>query len=139
MTGIKMTPRALLLELAAYHGIGEEVAALLQDRPDPLPKSLATLLSTTRARTASTILATFQRSGVARSQISFYESGLQKNPGVRTIQALSYGYRLPFAQVLAAIMHDAPAFKPPAPGALEAAVEEVRKRRRITSLPKVVN
>lgn len=108
--GEELSPRALFLSLAEYHGLRPEVASLLREigdlRPDRFGKGLAPLLTDARKRHGLTILQVFERSGISRSQLSFYENGHQKNPGLRTIQALSYGYRIPFALVLIATLND---------------------------------
>lgn len=114
--GEELHPTALFLSLARYHGIEPEVEALLDGRPkldvDALP-GLGEMLLTARRRAHLTIIQVFQRSGISRSQLSFYESGRQKNPGLRTIQALSYGYRIPFALLLTAALRDIlPRYRP---------------------------
>ena len=72
----------------------------------------------------------FERSGISRSQIQFYEAGKQKSPGIRTVHALSYGYRLPFAEVVIAVLHDMAREVSAALGAAESTIPEVRKRKR---------
>jgi len=88
-------------------------------RPENYGDGLAPLLTKTRRRSGITIFQVFERSGISRSQLSFYENGQQKNPGLRTIQALSHGYRIPFALVLIATFNDIH------PG------QKIRKRRRL--------
>lgn len=121
-----MSLRGVFLELAQMYGLGQEVASLLEDRPDPPAVGLGPLLQDHRARQFGTIKSVHHRAGVSRSQLSFYENGQQKNPGIRTMQALSYGYRIPFPMVLAACVLDAGTFT--APGA--AVIPEVRERKR---------
>lgn len=127
-----ITPRQLFLQMAVHFGIGREVAALLQDRPAPEQPGLGPTLRNGRYAWGGTIHGCFVRSGVSRSQLSFYENGGQKNPGVRTIQALSYGYKVPFAAIIMAVLADMAREVPAAPGAAPEPVPVVRKRKRNT-------
>lgn len=131
------TIRELFIQLAIMHGIGDEVRALLKDRPPPPAIGLGPYLTQRRAASGGLLLQIHKRSGISRSQLTLYEHGQQWSPGIRTIQALSYGYRVPFAEVLAAAMTDAGPFVPPAPGAPRVnkrppkpTIPEVRKRKR---------
>lgn len=129
-----ITPRELFLQMAVHYGIGPEVAALLKGRPVPRQEGLGPTLRNARLSLGGTIHRVFIRSGISRSQLSFYELGGQKNPGVRTIQALSYGYRLPFAKIIMAVLYDMAREVPTAPDAAEQAAQDctpvVRKRKR---------
>lgn len=132
-----MTLKELFIQLAIMYGIEDQIAALLHDRPAPEPIGLGPLLRQARHAAGGTIAGTHKRSGISRSQLSFYELGQQWSPGIRTIQALSYGYRIPFALVLAAALNDAGPWEPAAPGAVRTpkgppkmTIPEVRKRKR---------
>lgn len=106
--GEELTPRTFLLSMAAMYGIKEEVQRLLDERPEieaPI-NGLGHLLSSVRRESGLSIGEVHARSSISRSQLSFYERGSQKNPGLRTIQALSFGYRTPFALVLMAALWD---------------------------------
>lgn len=109
-SGEELTPETLLLSLARMHGLESEVRGLLSDKAvpklQPPVDGLGPLLTRTRMQTGITVEEIHKRSSISRSQISFYERGYQKNPGLRTIQALSYGYRLPFSQVMMAVLWD---------------------------------
>lgn len=100
----------MLLTLAVYHGIGPEVEVLLDTKGTPSPSihniGLAALLVKARTLKRMTISTIHRRSGITRSQLGFYESGGQKNPGLRTLRSLSYGYRIPFMLVLMAAIND---------------------------------
>ena len=111
IVGEELTARTLFLSLAEYHGLRPEVTELLRSIGDLRPEhkvrnGLGPMLKEARRRNSITILQVFERSGISRSQLSFYENGQQKNPGIRTIQALAYGYRLSFASVLIATLSD---------------------------------
>lgn len=101
---------ALFLSMAEQHGIEPEVRALLDEigdlRPAPRRVSLARLLSETRARKQMPLPEIHRRSLISRSQLSFYETGQQKNPGLRTMHALAVGYQIPFSAVLMAMLND---------------------------------
>ena len=112
-----ITPRQLFLEMAVYYGIGPEVAAMLKGKPEPAQAGLGPTLRRARHGWGGTISRVFERSGISRSQIQFYEAGKQKSPGIRTVHALSYGYRLPFAEVVIAVLHDMAREVSAAPGA----------------------
>lgn len=99
----------MLLALAEQHGIEEQVAALLENKP-PLPKEqLGELLRQTRLSRGELCEEVHQRCNISRSQLGFYELGkYPKRPGLRTLQAISYGYRIPFYRVLLAALNSAP-------------------------------
>lgn len=102
-------PTSLFLSLARFHGLEAEVSALLYGRPKLVPDdttSFGDMLLQARRRQGATIFQVFERSGISRSQLSFYETGQQKNPGLRTIQALSRGYQIPFVVLLIAALRD---------------------------------
>jgi hypothetical protein len=109
--GEELEAKHLLLSLADMHGIRPEVAQLVKGigdlRPvNPAARGLGPLLVEARKRSGMTIYQVYGRSGISRSQLAFYENGMQKNPGIRTVQALAYGYRLPFALILLATLMD---------------------------------
>lgn len=106
--GAELTPRALLLFLAEAHGIHNDVRDLLDGVPEiEAPRmGLGALLHEKRKRASLTIEEVHDRSRISRSQLTSYERGQQKNPGLRTLQALSYGYRIPFAYVVMAALWD---------------------------------
>lgn len=99
---------SLFLDLALLYGIREEVRELLSGAEcsiDP-DMTMGRRLRQARESQGMTLRQTHARSGISKSQLFFYEDGRQKNPGLRTIQALSYGYRIPFAIVLIAALQD---------------------------------
>ena len=110
ITDEELDPRRMLMTLATYHGIGPEVEVLLDTKGTSSPKvhhgGLAELLIRSRTLKKMTISTIHRRSGITRSQLGFYESGGQKNPGLRTLRALSYGYRIPFMLVIMAAIQD---------------------------------
>lgn len=98
-------PREWLLELAFRHGIFDEVVELLRDRPRIEVPAFADLLREQRFRRKMTLNQVHQRCRLARSNLAEYETRRGcLVPGLRTIQALAYGYKLPFWAVLAAAM-----------------------------------
>ncbi len=94
--------RELLLGLASAYGVEAQVADLIQDRAEPDVVSLGKLLQETRFQRGWTLLDVHSRCGLSRSQLSFYELGRQKNPGIRTSKLLARGYDLNLAMVLLA-------------------------------------
>ena len=108
--GEELHPRTLFLSLAEHYGLRPQVAGLFDDvgdlHPDAPDEPLGTLLLRTREAQNMTLKDVHARCGISRSQLSFYETGIQKNPGIRTIQAIAYGYRLPFALVLVSILNE---------------------------------
>lgn len=100
----------MLVTLAAYHGLGPEVEILLEKNrvgnPTIHQRGLSYILTKARTMHSMTIPQVHKRSGIAQSQLNFYESGKQKNPGLRTLKALSYGYRIPFMLLVIAAMQD---------------------------------
>lgn len=106
--GEELSPRAMMMSLANLHGVGDELAEALRGKPEVLPphQGLGHLLISARKASGQSIEEVHHRSRISRSQLSFYERGHHKNPGLRTIQALSYGYRIPFAMVLIAALWD---------------------------------
>lgn len=121
--------RAWLHQLATLYGVGPEVRALLADKPDPVITStpFGQLLRRTRERNDDTIDGIQDRANISRSQLSFYEQGRQKNPGIRTMLKLSLAYELPFLLILHAALHEAGLFD----RALVA--PRVRQRTRVQS------
>lgn len=98
----------MFLMLAHVHGIGPEVAAKLPGAKVPnVPEvGLADLLRRRRAELGWTMHTIRDRSGISNSSLRSYEAGEMTTPGVRTIQALAYSYRLPFIHVVLASMRD---------------------------------
>lgn len=100
----------LFLSLAEMMGIRPEVQRLLHDagdmRPHGINLPLSELLTNARMRKNLSIPQINARTGLSRSQLNFYESGHQKNPGLRTIHALAWGYELPLGLVLLSTLHD---------------------------------
>ncbi len=127
-----MQPRDLLLALAIAHGVGDEVRALLKDRPEPpLPSSLGDLLTKVRNMQELSRADVVRRGGPCATQSRWYEERQTRNPGVRTINMIAEGYGLPFSLVLFAVMRDAGLMienDAPAPGAKAV----VRRRKRLT-------
>ena len=105
-------PRALLLTLATVFGIQEDVKTAIGRRRGPLLKGgLDETLRMARSVGNLTIEDVHRRSGIARSQISYVESGKAKNIGIATLQNLAVGYGLPFYIVLLAAMRDGDAIR----------------------------
>lgn len=106
--GMESSPTAMLLALADMHGIKAEVSKLVDDAPDEdMPdgsEELGNLLRRHRQAYNLKRKDVQSRSNISRSQLLFYESGQVKNPGLRTVQALAYGYKLPFIRVLLAAL-----------------------------------
>lgn len=92
----------MLLALAIFHGVEEAV----QGRPSPRFQRLGPLLRQARRRQGVGIEVIHQRCGISRSQLFFYETEHAKNPGLRVLQALARGYRLPLMRVLLSAMRD---------------------------------
>ena len=107
--GMETSPTHMMLALAEMHGLRDEVQALVDGLPEatePDVGELGLLLRRHRNAYGYKIKDVHERSNISRSQLSFYESGQTKNPGLRTIQALAYGYRLPFIRVLMASLSE---------------------------------
>lgn len=107
--GVETSPTAMLLALAEAHGIREEVAELVTAKAQRVAyedDELGPLLSRHRKAYGYTMHDVHERSRISRSQISFYEGANAKNPGLRTVQALAYGYRLPFIRVMMAALNE---------------------------------
>lgn len=102
------TPRALLLKLASYHGIGRDVARLIADKPDP-PElmTLGDTLRATRGIKGLAVQTVHERCGISRTQLAHFENKPGKNPGLRTLQGLAHGYELPFGLLLVLALRDA--------------------------------
>lgn len=104
-----MTPdpsREMLLALAIFYGIHTDVAEMLKGQPSPRFQKLGPMLRQARHAQELTLPEIHERCGVSRSQLSLYETGRSKNPGLRTLQLLAFGYRLPFARILLAALQD---------------------------------
>ena len=103
-------PERMLRTLAAYYGIGREVAELLDRKgtkaPDLHRGGLANVLNVQRTVKGMTIAQVHERCGISTSQVGYYEAHQVKNPGIRTLQAIAHGYHLPFALVLVSALHD---------------------------------
>ena len=95
----------MFLDLAGAHGFRDEVEALLKGRHGPPPEPLHELLETHRAATGLTLEDVHRRSNISRSRINQIEHGQSNRVGLRTLQALAYGYKLPFTRVLLAAWH----------------------------------
>jgi hypothetical protein len=107
--GTEANPDTMLLSLAEWHGLRDEVQAILEDNDGGVfvrHVGLGELLRRQRETRGYKVREIHARSNISKSQLNFYESGFSKNPGLRTIQALSYGYRLPFIRVLMASLYD---------------------------------
>lgn len=107
--GTETNPTSMLLALARIHGVHDEVEKLLEMKnatPRGAKDELGPLLRRQRNTLDWRIRDVHERSNISCSQLSFYESGDTKNPGLRTIQALSYGYRLPFIVTLMAALRE---------------------------------
>ncbi len=95
----------MFLDLAEAHGFRDEVEALLEGRQGPPPEDLSLMLRKHRAKTGITRTETHQRSNISRSRLSQIECGHTRHIGLRTLQAIAYGYRLPFIRVLLAALN----------------------------------
>ena len=96
----------MLLALAEHHGIGEEVAAAVKGKRGPKREKLGPMLKAARLARGDNIKRVHERCNLARSTISDLENDESRAaPGIRTIQALSYGYRVPFIRVLLAALN----------------------------------
>lgn len=108
--GEELNPLHLLLSLSDYYGIRPSVEKILEEIDDMRPAKkiagLSSILTAVRLRNGDTLTKVSERSNISRSQLAFYETGRQKNPGVRTMQALSYGYKIPFSLILLSTMQD---------------------------------
>lgn len=99
---------SLFLDLALLYGIREEVRELLSVAECSIDPdiTMGQRLRQARESQGMTLRQTHARSGISKSQLFFYEEGRQRNPGLRTIQALSYGYRIPFGELLVICLQD---------------------------------
>lgn len=98
--------RDMLLGLARAYGVGDDVADLIEFAPDPDVPTLADLLRTAREEKGLTLENVNKRCGLSRSQLSYYETGIHKNPGIRTCKQLAKGYGLPLAAVLLSLYRE---------------------------------
>ena len=98
--------REMLLALAIFHGVPDEVAEAVKGKPSPRFQRLDALLRDARVAQGLRLSDIHDRCGLSKSQLSFYENGQAKNPGLRTIRTLAYGYRLPLARVLISALQD---------------------------------
>ncbi|WP_300532839.1 hypothetical protein [uncultured Mameliella sp.] len=110
--------RLMLLTMAQIHGIRDEVAALLEDCPELPEESLADLCREARAATGFSKSHIARRGNLARSSLDRVEGEGCPQAGIRTLQQISYAYRIPFVRVvLAQAQIDgiscAPGAKPP--------------------------
>jgi transcriptional regulator with XRE-family HTH domain len=96
----------MMLALAVSQGIGPEVAELAKRKRGQRSPSLRVLLSAHRIRTGMLLSDVQKRSNLARSTLNDLEEGHKTSAGIRTLQAISYGYRLPFVRVLMAALKD---------------------------------
>lgn len=95
-----------MLALAVAQGIGPEVADMAKGKRGQRSPSLRVLLSAHRIRTGMLLADVHERSNLALSTLNALEQGYQTSAGVRTLQALSYGYRIPFVRILMAALKD---------------------------------
>ena len=122
--------REILLALADLHGVRNQIAALLVDKPDPANSQevLPVLLRASRHRLGLTIMGMSAKCGLSRSVLSCFEVGTficYKNPRFQSMLKLAYGYEIPFPIVVASAMRQMGLL--PAPGAVELATS---KRQR---------
>ena len=95
------------------HGLRDQVAALLRDRPEPLlcAVPLSKLLTARREALGITRMELAQLAGMAHSRLFDYENAtpgfLLKNPPIRTLEKLANAYQLPFPLVMSAAMREA--------------------------------
>jgi len=93
--------RRLFLEIAAAYGVRDDVAALIKGKTDPAcPDDLGEFLRETREEKGLTLQDVRDRCHMSRSQLSFYENGIKKNPPLRTTAKLARGYGVPLWQIL---------------------------------------
>lgn len=106
--GAETNPRGMLVALAHIHGIGPQVEKLLEndDLPDVMVKDMSLLLTSQRKLLNLSAQDVHTRCNISRSQVGHYEGGNSKNPGLRTLAALSYGYKLPFVQLLLSALQE---------------------------------
>lgn len=109
--GAETNPTSMLLALAAVHGVEAEVSEALDSLPEGAHfgevEYLGPLLRKHRQARGMTRKEVHARSNISLSQISFYESeGNIKNPGLRTLQALAYGYRIDFVRIMIAALRE---------------------------------
>ncbi|MFT5616609.1 MAG: transcriptional regulator with XRE-family HTH domain [Granulosicoccus sp.] len=102
------------------------MAALIADKPDPKVHGLTATLLASREASGCDTTELVNRCFVARTQIAFYEAGLQKNPGLRTVAMLARGYELPLWRVVLATLSEIRIPPISAPSA-----KPVRKRKRL--------
>lgn len=125
--GDPLTPQGMLMELARHHGIAPEVEHALSETDyraiDLGGMSLADLLTKARTMQNRSLPQVQRKSGLSISQLKYYENGFQKNPGVRTLHCLAFGYSLPFVTVLLATIRDT----------MPKQLTQVRRRTRATS------
>ena len=106
MTRQRATSARMLSDLAELHGIGPEVAHLLQGRPRQRIRPFNELLVRRREALCWTRRDVHRRCHIALSTISQFENGHAKSIGIRTLHALAYGYRLEFHILLIAALRD---------------------------------
>jgi hypothetical protein len=125
--------REMMLVVADAFGIGPEVAALMEDRPDSKLSEwpLSRLLSRSREISGLSKTEVTRRGGRSRAVCGNLENPTEKtrirNPPIDLIVALSEGYGLPLALVLNAALVEANLL--PEPGSLGEQPIRVRKRR----------
>lgn len=107
LTMLRRDPaRDMLLGLADQHGLGDEIAKLLKGRRRPRRQVLSCLLKQRRRELGWNVDKIHERTNLSRSQIAGLETGRHTTPGLRTVQALSYGYRISFAALIVAVLEE---------------------------------
>lgn len=99
-------PRAMLLALAEYHGMGREVRELVKDVPEPklTQAPLSKLLPMVRKLSGKNSVDVSLRCSISRAQLGALEARDPKNLRLSTLQELARGYGLPFMVVLVAAL-----------------------------------
>lgn len=107
--GPETHPTQLLVKLGEAHGVRAEVLAALNEKRQPAkpyPGGLPQLLRTQRDRTGLSVNDVHERSGMSKTQINVYETDPLRNPSLKTLLKIAYGYRLPFLDVMLATITD---------------------------------
>lgn len=122
--------RQLMLALAQHHGVRNEVATLIVDRPDPphAEVTLSALLRVARRAYGLSIADVIARGGPEKTVCGDFELGNRarfKNCKLSTLVRLAKGYSLPFPVIVSAALRQSGAL--PAPGAVKATTR-IRQR-----------
>ncbi|WP_415920580.1 hypothetical protein [Tateyamaria sp. SN6-1] len=127
---IEQNPRTVLLDLAALYGVKEEVAALIESKPDPrLFSGMPQMLQSAKRVKGLSNNKLADRAGVAHSLIGDRLRHAPKNPGVATLSDLSRGFGVPYGLLLCQALKDLGS-EVPAPGAETLRISFVRNRLR---------